>query len=188
MKKRKPAAGKVALLLVDFINPLDFHGAARLRKRALEAASNAAKLRARARGAGIPCIYVNDNYGEWALPFERIVDKVEAKNKDAAKLVDLLRPEPGDIAVLKPRHSGFYGTPLEFLLGDLGARRLIVTGLSTDRCVLATAQDAHIRRFQVWVPANCVAAEKGTEEPAVLRQIARTLDASVDPFTGKLWP
>ena len=186
-KRRKGTAG-VALLLVDFINTLDFPGAARLRKGAIAAATQTAKLRARARDAGIPCIYVNDNYGEWALPFEGIVAKVEARNPHAARLVDLLRPAAGDIAVLKPRHSGFYGTPLEFLLGDLGAHRLIITGLSTDRCVLATAHDAHIRQFQSWVPANCVAAETGTEEPAVLRQIERTLEARVEPFKGKLWP
>ena len=188
MIRRGRRRATTALLLIDFINPLDFPEAERLRQGALRAAERTAVLKAAARKARLPCIYVNDHFGHWALPFERIVEMVAETNPVAAALVDRLRPEPGEVSIVKPRHSGFYGTPLEFLLEELGVKRLILTGLATDNCVFATAQDAFVRKFEVWIPADCVAAKRGSEEPAVLRHMERTLKAKTSPFRGKLWP
>ena len=39
------------------------------------------------------------------------------------------------------------------------ASRLILTGISADICVLFTAADAHMREYDLWVPADCVAAQ-----------------------------
>jgi nicotinamidase-related amidase len=69
-----------------------------------------------------------------------------------------LRPKPDDYFVLKPQHSGFYGTPLELLLDHLSIHTLILTGFATDLCVLFTANDAHMRGFHLVVPKDCVAA------------------------------
>jgi nicotinamidase-related amidase len=54
--------------------------------------------------------------------------------------------------------SGFYSTSLPALLPRLGAQRLILTGVSADICVLFTAADAHMREYDLWVPADCVAS------------------------------
>ena len=116
------------------------------------------------------------------------MQKVERANEAAAALVQHLRPQPGDISILKPRHSGFYGTPLEFLLEELGVKRLIVTGLATDNCVFATAQDAFVRKYEVWIPVDCVAAQPGSDERIVLKHMRRTLKASTARYSGQLWP
>jgi len=177
MKKR----GKRALLLVDFINLFDFPKPQKLERRALGAARHAAALKARAMKARIPCIYANDNFGRWHSEFPALVDECLAKGGASAAIAQLLRPTPRDLAVLKPRHSAFYGTPLEFLLEELKVDSLIVTGLSTDICVFATAEDAYVRQFEVWVPADCSAADTLAHERQALGLMERTIKADIRP-------
>jgi nicotinamidase-related amidase len=83
--------------------------------------------------------------------------------------------------VLKPRHSAFYGTPLQFLLDELKVSRLILTGLSADICIVATAQDAYVRKFKLWVPADCVAADTEEHEAQALALMKRTMKADIRP-------
>jgi nicotinamidase-related amidase len=133
---------KTALLLVDFISPFDFEGGPKLLPRALAAARATAALKARARRDGIACIYANDNYGNWTSEFSALVRKVLKQKGGPGEIAEMLHPLTGDLSILKPRHSAFYGTPLEFLLEELQTTHLIVTGLTTDQCIFATAQDA----------------------------------------------
>ena len=81
--------------------------------------------------------------------------------------------------MLKPRHSAFYGTPLEFLLSELGTRRLVIVGLETDQCILCTAQDAYMRKFNLRVPRNCVATRFPPKGLAALDLMRAHLGADV---------
>jgi len=81
--------------------------------------------------------------------------------------------------VLKPRHSAFYGTPLEFLLSELGTHRLVIAGLETDQCILCTAQDAYMRKFSLRVPRNCVATRFPAKGAAALDLMRDHLGADV---------
>jgi nicotinamidase-related amidase len=170
-----------AILLVDFMNLFDFAGARALAPRAERAARNTARLKARATATGTPCIFINDNFGDWTRSFDRLVLACVDRGGPAARIANLLQPAPGDISILKPRHSAFYGTPLEFLLEELQVASLIITGVAADSCVFATAQDAHVRKFRVRVPGDCVAGESVAIERAALRHMARTLKADVRP-------
>ncbi len=85
--------------------------------------------------------------------------------------------------MLKPRHSAFFGTPLEFLLDDLGAKRLVITGLTTDSCIMFTAHDAYVRGYRIWVPSDCVAAARPQFTRNSLQHMARVLKASTLPST-----
>ena len=69
-----------------------------------------------------------------------------------------MRPQDDDYFVIKPQFSGFYSTNLPALLPRLGARRLILTGVSADICVLFTAGDGHMRGYELWIPEDCVAS------------------------------
>ena len=60
--------------------------------------------------------------------------------------------------MLKPKHSAFLASPLPILLAKLGVRRLCLTGMTADSCVLATALDANAREFEVVVALEAVAA------------------------------
>src|SRR6185436_9550478 len=121
----KSRGRRTALLLVDFINPFDFTGRRLMLGRALRAARRTAALKARLRKAGIRCIYVNDNFGDWTSEFHLQVESLAARSGGEGEIARLLRPGKGDLSVLKPRHSGFYGTPLEFLLDELGVGKLV---------------------------------------------------------------
>jgi nicotinamidase-related amidase len=167
-------AHKAVLLLVDFMNPLDFVGAERLAPKAIVAAKKALALKRRCREARIPVIYANDNFGRWESQFAEVVRSCVERGGPSAQLAQLLAPEDGDLSILKPRHSAFYGTPLEFLLEALGAQCLIVTGLAADSCVLFTACDAFLREYPVWVPPDCVASETDAATRRALAQIEAT--------------
>jgi nicotinamidase-related amidase len=58
----------------------------------------------------------------------------------------------GDVVVdTKKRYDCFVGTDLEFVLRSMGARTLVVAGVNTNSCVLATAIAASVRDFTVVV-------------------------------------
>jgi nicotinamidase-related amidase len=168
-----------ALLVVDFINLFDFPHSDALQARSRPAAERAAELKRRVRGQGMPCIYANDNFGHWRSEFSRLVKQCLEADNAARDIAALLRPDAEDYSILKPRHSAFYGTPLEFLLEELEVDSLIVTGISADMCVSATAQDAHVRKFGLWVPADCVAADSAEHERQALDHMARTMKADI---------
>ena len=166
-----------ALLLIDMINTLDFDGGRALLKQALPAAQRIARLKQRAAEAGMPVIYANDNYGQWRSDFRQVVALCGRQDARGEPLVRILAPGPDDYFVLKPRHSAFHQTALSLLLQDLGVRRLILTGVAADNCVLATATDARVHDFDLLVPADCVASETRERTRRALAQLGDTLEA-----------
>jgi nicotinamidase-related amidase len=169
-----------ALLLVDVINPMDSAGAKALLRGAERAAHYIARLKRRLSAAGIPAIYVNDNFDRWHVGFHELLEEFRAANVPGMPIIRLLEPDPSaDYYVLKPRHSGFFRTGLEVLLERLESRILIITGFATDICVLFTANDAYMRGFQVIVPSDCVAAESEVDHEHSLRHMQRTLKAKI---------
>jgi len=154
-----PAAGAVGLLIIDMINDLSFGGGDRLRPKAEAAAQVVRSLRAQAERLGVPVIYVNDNYGLWHSEKSKIVETCSAPDKPGRTLTQLMAPEEEDYFVIKPQFSGFYSTSLSVLLPKLGVRRLILTGIAADICVLFTAADAHMRAYELWIPRDAVASQ-----------------------------
>lgn len=176
---------RTALLLVDFINPLRFEAAERLADAAVEAARAAARLKKQCRAKGCCLIYVNDNFGQWRSDVGMLLKECKRAGGAAAQLARLLAPGRDDLFILKPRHSGFYATPLDLLLEQLGAKELIVTGLATDYCVKCTAMDAYVRGYRVAVPADCTAAESQERKDQALAWMKDVLKAKVNPAGAK---
>jgi len=176
-----PDHSPVALLLLDVVNDLEFPGGERLVRHAVPMARRLARLRARAKRAGIPAIYVNDNYGRWQSDFRRLTARCRREGARGKPVVDLLTPADDDYFVLKPKHSGFFSTTLEVLLAYLGARTLILTGIAGNICVLFTANDAYMRDYRLLVPADCVASETRRENRQALGIMRTLLKADVTP-------
>ena len=86
-----PDKHKFALLLIDVINDFDFPEADQLLKYARPMATNLLRLKRRAQKAGVPVIYVNDNFGRWKSDFRRTVDHC-ARHGRGRDVVKLLRP------------------------------------------------------------------------------------------------
>jgi nicotinamidase-related amidase len=174
-----PDKAETALLLIDVINDLEFDGGEKLLVHALPMAAALAELKRRAKAAGIPAIYVNDNFGRWRSDFEKLVRHCLNPNVRGRPVVARLTPEEDDYFVLKPKHSAFFQTNLEILLGYLGARTLILTGMASDICVLFSANDAYMRDFQIGIPSDCVASEDTESNRQVLTLMERVLKANI---------
>jgi nicotinamidase-related amidase len=169
-----PVVG-TALLLIDVINDLSFAGSERLVRQAEPMALRLAHLKRRAASAGIPSVYVNDNFGQWRSDFRQTVAHCTAMSSPGRRVSLRLRPGADDYFVLKPKHSGFYNTTLEMLLDDLGVRRVIVTGVAGNICVLFTANDAYMRGLRVFAPADCIVSNDPADNDHALMQIQKVL-------------
>jgi nicotinamidase-related amidase len=168
-----------ALLILDMISDFEFEDGDRLYPQALAAAERIARLKRKAKDADAAVVYVNDNYGRWNEDFHTYTRNVREKSEKGGKIIELLEPERDDMFVLKPQRSGFYATPLGVLLLSMGTSRLVITGVSTDICVLFTAHDAYMRGFSVCVPADCSAAIKPSHHRRSLKFLERIADVDI---------
>jgi nicotinamidase-related amidase len=175
-----PGSG-TALLLIDVINDLAFDGSAALVAQAEPMALRLAALKRRADAAGVPSIYVNDNFGQWRSDFRRTVAHCTARSSPGRLVSRRLRPTSRDYFVLKPKHSGFYDTTLDTLLEALGIRRVILTGIAGNICVLFTANDAYMRELRIFAPADCIVSNTAADNDHALRQIQLVLKGDVSP-------
>jgi nicotinamidase-related amidase len=171
-----PDKHEVALLLIDVINDFDFPEADQLLRQARPMARNLLRLKRRAQKAGVPVIYVNDNFGRWKSDFRRTIDHC-VRHGRGGDVVKLLRPDQNDYFVLKPKHSGFFSTTLETLLRYLETESLILTGIAGNFCVLFTANDAYMRDFKLFVPRDCTVSNTKRENESALRLIKKFLKA-----------
>jgi nicotinamidase-related amidase len=183
-----PDKCEVVLLLVDVINPLDFPEAKQLLRYVPAMVRNLVRLKQRAQKAGVPVIYVNDNFGRWRSDFRRQVAFCSAKGSRGREMVKQLRPGQSDYFVLKPKHSGFFATTLETLLRYLNARRLILTGIAGNFCVLFTANDAYMRDYELIVPSDCVVSNTARENRQVLQLMRNFLKADIRPSVKIRFP
>src|SRR4051794_4033052 len=126
-----PDQCQVALLIVDVVNALRFEGGEAFARRATAAGRRIVELKARASAAHVPVIYVNDNAGRWRSDIRQVVADCCADDAPGSELSRMLVPAANDYVVLKPKHSGFYSTPLDTLLTYLRTRRVIITGMTT---------------------------------------------------------
>jgi nicotinamidase-related amidase len=172
---------RAALLLVDVVNRLDFPGSRTLVEACLPMSRRLERLARRARDAGMPVIYVNDNFGRWESDWRKVLEACLAPDSPGRPMVERLRPRQGDYFVLKPKHSGFYSTTLDLLLRYLGVETLILTGIATDICILFTANDAYMRDYRLFVPSDCCAANRRSEHSGSLGQIRKVLKADTHP-------
>jgi nicotinamidase-related amidase len=172
-----PDECRVALLIIDMINAFDFEGASAMLPRAIAAAKATAALKQRARSAGVPVIYVNDNFGRWRSDLRRILEHCLQDGVPGKPIAELLRPDEDDYFVLKPKHSGFQFTTLDVLLAHLGVETLILAGVAGDFCVLFTAHDAYMRDYHLVVPADCIASQTDEDDRKALEHMAKVTKA-----------
>ncbi|MCC5605344.1 cysteine hydrolase family protein [Nostoc sp. CHAB 5834] len=75
----------------------------------------------------------------------------------AAAVVDELEKIPEDICVDKYRMSGFWDTPLDSILRNLGKTTLFFAGVNADQCVLTTLCDANFLGYDCVLVTDCTA-------------------------------
>lgn len=176
-----PDQSNVVLLLIDVINDLDFPKNENLVRQSEQLAENIAALKDRCRAAGIPAIYVNDNRGRWRSDFCAVVRDCSRPEAPGKKMVLRLAPAEDDYVVLKPKHSAFYATPLDTLLEYIGVKQVILTGVTTNACVMITASDIYVRDLKLFVPRDCVAALTDEDQKNALELMQRNFAADLSP-------
>jgi nicotinamidase-related amidase len=119
-----------------------------------------------ARERSTPIIYANDSFGVFSGDANGIVER--ARHSQAGQLVELIAPRREDRFVVKPRYSAFDHTPLALILDDLGTERILLAGMSTERCVAQTAIGGRENGFKVTVVASaCCTVDLELEEIAL---------------------
>lgn len=177
----RPSPKPVALVLVDVLTTFKFPDGDAILEGAMRIRDPLVRLKARARKAQIPVVYVNDNFGDWRSEKEVLIGRcLEAKG---TQFVRPLIPDSEDYFVLKPMHSAFYMTPLEVLLLHLQVEMLILTGLTSTSCITATAHDANMRGFDIFIPPDCSCARNAEEHRQALAHLEAAAGAKLRPST-----
>lgn len=173
-----------ALLILDMLSEYKFPGADKVLRRLRTPAKTMARLKHRANAARIPVIYVNDTAGKWESDQQEFVRRCCGDDVKGRDVSVLLAPSKNDYFMFKPRHSGFYGTPLQPLLERLRVTRLILTGMTGHQCVLFTAIDAHVRGFELIVPRDCIGGSSRKEAGHALFILESALKARTGLASG----
>ena len=159
------------------LNAYDHDDADRLTESVEQALPAIADLIARANDEGVPTIYVNDNFGAWTSDRNALLETaLEGRYRH---LVEPIAPAEEALFVVKARHSIFFQTPLEYLLGQEDVDRVVLAGQVTEQCVLYSALDAYIRHLQVVVPRDGVAHIHEHLAKASLELMERNMHADV---------
>ena len=159
------------------LNPYEHADAEQLTESVEEIVEPVRALVERAERDGVELIYVNDNYGDWNSSQEELARQaMEGARPD---LVEPLLPPEGADFVLKARHTIFYMTPLEYLLGQKEIGHLVLTGQVTEQCILYSALDAYVRHFDVSIPRDGVAHIHEDLAGAALEMMERNMSAEI---------
>ncbi|MNX83678.1 N-carbamoylsarcosine amidase [compost metagenome] len=177
-----PNSAPTVLLLVDVLNDRDFEGGDALLPSALTMAQKLRDFKRKMKPLRVPVVYANDNFGKWQSDIRTVVAHCLNDEVRGAPIVRLLQPDDDDYCVLKPKHSAFYGSPLDILLTYLQAQTLILGGLTSDNCVLFTAMDAYLRDFKLHVPFDGSAASDAQRHARALDHMRDLLKADTTPL------
>jgi nicotinamidase-related amidase len=167
-----------ALIVVDMLQTYDFDAGEQLAESAAEVVEPLVDLIERARDDDdVVTIHVNDALGPWTSDRRKILE--HALDGRHPELVEPFEPPDDGLFVVKARHSIFYGTPLDHILGQEGVKHLVLTGQATEQCVLYSALDAHIRHIPVTIPRDCVAHIHPELASAALRMMECNMGARI---------
>ncbi|MFT0846934.1 cysteine hydrolase family protein [Actinomycetaceae bacterium L2_0104] len=103
--------------------------------------ARAAELADKARKAGAPVIWVQDNED---MPI----------GSPQWQLAEGLDPEPSDFRVDKEYGDSFEETDLGAILEERGVRRLVVCGAQSDACIRSTVHGALVRGYDVTLASD----------------------------------
>jgi ureidoacrylate peracid hydrolase len=140
-----------------------------------------------ARGANIPVVYLQMGYHRdlrdsggqqspnWhkELGIRMMNCRPELKGKLVTigswdfELVDEIKPQPGDLVIVKTRYSGFARTNLDEELRRRGITHLFFTGIATNVCVESTLRDAFFLDYWPILITDAAGAQPAMHEAAI---------------------
>ena len=122
--------------------------------------SNLQRLLVESRKKDFPIIFACDSFLKDDFIFKSRMKIHSLQGTKGAEVIDDLKPGPTDITLPKRRFSAFFKTDLDQTLRMLGVDTIIVTGITTEVCVLMTAMDGLSHDFSVIILEDCSASRK----------------------------
>ncbi len=150
-----------ALLVMDLQSDI----VARFGDKIAPVLDRAAGLVAAARKARLPVIYVvvgfRPGYPELS-PRNATFSAVSKSGRfvvatPGSDISPAVRPEEGDVVVVKHRVSAFAGTDMEMILRARGIDTLVLLGVATSGVILSTVRHAADADYQLVVVGDCCA-------------------------------
>ena len=169
----------LALLVIDL--QYDYFDGGELAHRRDDVLDRCNRLVDRARSAGAPVIEVltvhRHDRSTWAL---NMLDDDQGMalegTRGAERLDGLLEP---DHLVVKTRDSAFFGTDLASCLSRRQVHRPVLTGVSTEPCIAATATDAYAHDLRVTLVADATASIEAHFHDETLQRLEKQYRAEV---------
>jgi nicotinamidase-related amidase len=183
MSGKTSHAPRAALVILDMISDFRFEDGARVARSAAAIVPRLARLKRQLKTHNVPVIYVNDETRDWNANRDGLVRQCLGDGSRGKSIVERLLPQEDDLFVFKPKHSGFYATPLHEILKQRGVNTLILTGTTAHQCVLFTAVDAYVRDYTLQVPRDCIAAMTSAQTRNALFIFQTALKADLAPST-----
>jgi nicotinamidase-related amidase len=119
---------------------------------------NLQKLLGESRKRGFPIIFACDSFLKDDFIFKGRMKVHSLRGTKGAEVMDELKPESTDIILPKRRFSAFFKTDLDQTLRVLGVDTIVVTGITTEVCVLMTVMDGLSHDFSVILLEDCSAS------------------------------
>lgn len=119
---------------------------------------NLQRLLKESREKRFPIVFACDSFLKEDFLFKGKTKFYSLQGTEGAEVIDELKPKPTDVVLSKRRFSAFFKTDLNHRLADLGIDTIVVTGLTTEVCVLTTALDGFCHDFYVILLEDCSAS------------------------------
>ena len=151
---------KPAIIVVDMLKDNFKEGSRHpITMEARSILPNLQRLLAESRKKDFPIIFACDSFLKEDFIFKGKMKVHSLRGTKGSEVVDELRPEPTDMVLPKRRFSAFFKTDLDQTLRVLGVDTIVVTGITTEVCVLMTAMDGLCHDFSVILLEDCAASK-----------------------------
>jgi nicotinamidase/pyrazinamidase len=152
---------KPAIIVVDMLNDT-FKKDSQLpiTREARQILPHLKRLLRESRKKKFPIIFACDSFLKGDFIFKGRMKIHSLRGTKGAEVVDDLNPKTTDIILPKRRFSAFFKTDLDQTLRTLGVDTIVVTGVTTEVCVLTTAMDGLSHDFSAILLEDCTASRK----------------------------
>ena len=160
---------KPAIIVVDMLKDTLKKGSQLpITQEARQILPNLQRFLRESRRRGFPIVYACDSFLKEDFIFRGKIRFHSLQGTEGAEVVDDLKPEPSDEVLPKRHFSAFFGTDLEKRLREQGRDTIVVTGITTEVCVLSTAMDGLCNDFYVILLEDCSASHSKETHRACL--------------------
>jgi nicotinamidase/pyrazinamidase len=130
---------------------------------------NLQNLLGESRKRRFPIVFACDSFLEGDFIFKGKMKVHSLRGTKGAEVIDDLKPGPSDIVLPKRRFSAFFKTDLDQTLRTLDVDTIVVTGVSTEVCVLMTLMDGLCHDFSAILLEDCCASRSQEFHQGCLR-------------------